>query len=85
MSWKINLLKQIKQAKKLRSINLKFAEFLTDLCEGDTKFMMVYSSARGKYTKFYFTENIGLETKRIILTKYGAQTWRNFKLNISTK
>jgi hypothetical protein len=81
MIWKNKILDEIKKAKKLRAIDYKFANFLIDIAEGDTEFFLVYSSSKEKYYNFRFTQEIGLMTKRIILTKYGAQTWRNFKNN----
>jgi len=83
MDWKEKIKQQLTEASKQNAIGSNLKQLVKDLLKGDTEFIMVYHSARGQYGLVRFmTSEIGLETRKIILTEYGAHVWKLLKQQI---
>ena len=80
-NWKQQIRRQVTDATKQHCIGSNLKELVKTLLDGDTIFIMVYSSGRGLYTRVKFTEDkIGRETTKLILKKYGKQVYNYLKI-----
>ena len=80
MDWKDELRLKILKATDQKAISKELKEFCKDILNGNTRFILVFLSGRGKYVTIRFTEKITVDTKLIILKKYGIKTYKNFKI-----
>ena len=79
MDWKKKIKNQVKEARKLNRINTELKKLVLLLTLGDTKFDMIYSSSRDCYMTIRFTEKLGKQTSKILLTKGYKTLYKNWK------
>lgn len=79
--WSIYMLEKLKEASKLKKINMDFKRFCEELIEnGDTPFDLVYSSTRDKFKGLIFRcDNVGAGTLKFILKNHGKQLFLKVK------
>ena len=79
MSWKLRIEKQIEEASNYKSISKELKQLTKDMLQGDTEFILIFLSGRGKYVDLRFTQELKPLTKKLLLSKYGAKVYKYYK------
>jgi hypothetical protein len=67
MNWKKKIREQLKQAASQRKIGAPLKKLAKLLLDGDTPFVLVYSSSRDYYYDLRFSEKLSKYTSMLIL------------------
>lgn len=79
MNWRTKIKKDLKEAHNNKCISPELARLAKDLLEGDTKFNLIFSSSRQKFTTLRFDGEIKIGSKKILVIDYGIHLYKHLR------
>lgn len=79
MEWKVEIQQKLIQATNQRKIGTELKKLAKLLLNGDTRFILVYSSSRDTYFTILFKEKMSILTAQLLLKNGYKQFYLNNK------